>query len=157
VLAALARKYRALSALRARKDAGDDSATRAELRVLAAEFPGCLRELDVLGATELARRAQACEQAAGAAATARREPWMAWIAEYHALMRAALAVRAGRADAAIDPAFAAAVRDPPDGRLSVLVLRTLAARFDVPADTITAALFPARRSPSPPPAGRRSG
>jgi hypothetical protein len=156
-LAALARKYRALSALRARRDQGAPAPARAELRELAAEFPGCLRELDTLGSAELERRAAAC--AAAAAGGAAREPWMAWIDGYHTLMRAALQARRaapGSApesldparDPALDPAFLAAVRAPPGGRLGVAVLRRLAAEFGVPAATIAAALFPLRR-PSP--------
>src|SRR5436190_24087456 len=93
VLDGLARKYRALVALRARRDAGGAPATRAELRTLAAEFPGRLRELDTLGRDELARRATA---AVAAAAAGTREPWMEWIAAHPALMRRALAARAGR-------------------------------------------------------------
>jgi hypothetical protein len=64
-------------------------------------------------------------------------------------MRAALALRAARRPRAeLDPAFAAAVLAPPGGRVGVVVLRALAARFGVPAPTIAAALFPTRR-PSP--------
>jgi hypothetical protein len=130
VAAALARKYHALAALRARRDGDGPAATRAELRALAAEFPGCLRELDTLGATELARRERLC--AAGA-----HEPWMDWIAAYHARVRAALAARAG----------GTRVRAS-EGRLNVEVLRALAKEFDVPAAEIAATLFPVRR-PSP--------
>ena len=54
-LDAIARKYRALVALRARRDGGGAPATRDELRALATEFPGCLRELDTLGPGERAR------------------------------------------------------------------------------------------------------
>jgi hypothetical protein len=125
--AALARKYRALAALRARRDGDGAAATRDELRVLAAEFPGCLRELDTLGAAELTRRAAAC--AAGA-----HEPWMDWIAAYHDEVRRALATRPRPRS--------------PEGRLNVAVLRTLGARFGVPATQIAATLFPPRR-PSP--------
>src|SRR5512142_1166031 len=106
-LALLARKYRALVTLRARRDAGGAPATRDELRDLAAEFPGCLRELDTLGRDELERRATA---AAAAATGGAREPWMDWIASYHALMAEALAARA-RGEAV--PA--------PEGRLNVKV------------------------------------
>ena len=56
-LRALARKYERLASWRARRDGGGPAATRDELRALAAEFPGCLRELDPLGAAELGRRA----------------------------------------------------------------------------------------------------
>ena len=128
--AALARKYRALAALRARRDGDGAPATRDELRVLAAEFPGCIRELDTLGAAELTRRATAC---AGGA----HEPWMDWIAAYHDEVRRALAARA----------TAPRVRSP-EGRLNVQVLRSLSARFNVPAPQISATLFPPRR-PSP--------
>jgi hypothetical protein len=133
-LDALARKYRALVALRARRDAGETPATRDELRALAAEFPGCLRELDTLGHDELARRAAA---AAAAVAGGPREPWMDWIAAYHALMTEALAARA-----------AGAPVEAPEGRLNVLVLRQLGARFGIDATTIAETLFPLRR-PSP--------
>ena len=146
--AALARKYATLVELRRRRDGGGDASGGGALRALAAEFPGCLRELDTLGLPELERRARVT--AAAGADAARAEPWIAWIAGYHELMRAALALRdpARRADAPADPAFAAAVRAPPHGRIGVVVLRALAARFDVPAATISAALFPKRR-PSP--------
>ena len=133
-LEALAGKYRALLALRGRRDAGGAPATRDELRALAARFPGCLRELDTLGGDELARRGTA---AAAAAAGGAQEPWMDWIAAYHELMSDALGARA-RGEAV----------DPPDGRLNVMVLRALGARFGVDAATIAETLFPLRR-PSP--------
>jgi hypothetical protein len=133
-LAALARKYGALAELRARRDGGGAPATRDELRALAAEFPGCLRELDTLGPDELARRAVAV---AAAAAGAVREPWMDWIAAYHELMTEALGARA-RGETVVAP----------EGRLNVLVLRALGARFGVAAATIAETLFPLRR-PSP--------
>jgi hypothetical protein len=152
--AALVRKYAALVALRRRRDGGGDAAGGGALRALAAEFPGCLRELDTLGSVELERRAAAC--AAGA-----DEPWMEWIAGYHALMRGALAARgssgdgpalAAAASAAagepLDEPFVRAVLAPPAGRMGVVIFRALAARFGVPAATIAAALFPVRR-PSP--------
>jgi hypothetical protein len=147
-LKALAAKYQRLTALRARRDGDGAPATRDELRALAAEFPGCLRELDTLGPAELHRRTSAC---AAVAAGAAPEPWMAWIDGYHTLMRRALAARNGRArgDAReTDGDFEQAVLSPPGGRMSVVILRSLAVRFDVPASTIAAALFPARR-PSP--------
>jgi len=147
-LADLARKYGALAALRSRRDGGGPAATRDELRALATEFPGCLRELDTLGAAEIARRAAAC---AGAAAGAPSEPWMAWIAAYHALVTRALGARAGRADrtargSAAADAFEAAALVPPEGRVNVVVLREIGARFGVPAEAVAAALFPVRRT-----------
>lgn len=162
----LSTKYQALAVLRARRDAGNDAPSRADLRRLAALHPGCLRELDTLGADEILRRARALEAAADGAPT---EAWMAWIVSYHRLMRAALAVKknvgATRRDAPLDDQRVAALVEtaraasglpltaawidaaarPPQGRLGVLVLRTLGEAFGVPADTIAAALFPARR------------
>ena len=167
---ALARKYRALVALRTRRDqAQETTVSAATLQGLARECPGCLRELDTLGPAELARRAAA---AAAAADGAEPEPWMAWIAGYHLLMRAALEIRRRRvvqaldadADAlarelaapktdgpapiALDAAFVEAVVAPPAGRLGIVVLRRLALHFGQPAPDIAAALFPLRR-PSP--------
>jgi hypothetical protein len=144
LLGALARKYLALVALRARRDGGGTPAARDELRALAAEFPGCLRELDTLGGEELSRRAAAV---VAAAAGGPREAWMDWIAGYHALMAEALAARA-RGAAGEDDALGRAALDPPEGRLNVVVLRALGARFGVPPATIAATLFPLRR-PSP--------
>ena len=147
-LKALVRKYEALVALRSRRAAAGAPATRDELRVLAAEFPGCLRELDTLGTAELTRRTAAC---VAVAAGAPAEPWMAWIDGFHALMRQALETRGARQRGEspdIGDDFAQAVLAPPGGRMGVVILRSLAARFGVPASTIAAALFPARR-PSP--------
>jgi hypothetical protein len=155
---ALARKYQALAALRARREAraqaraAEPAALRSELRALATEFPGCLRELDTLGGPELERRARAC--AAAAAGDGPFEPWMDWIAGYHTLMRQALALRRqrvagadGRGQASPPKdAFEREVLDPPGGRQNVVVLRTLAARHGVPAATIARALFPVRRA-----------
>jgi hypothetical protein len=154
--AAMERKYGTLVELRRRRDAGGDPLGGGGLRALAAEFPGCLRELDTLGLPELERRASA---AAAAAAGGPAEPWLRWIGAYHALLRGALAVRAPARspDAVADSktlatlasaAAGLAILTPPGGRIGVVVLRALAVRFDVPAATIAAALFPARR-PSP--------
>jgi hypothetical protein len=147
-VADLARKYRALAALRSRRDGGGPAATRDELRALATEFPGCLRELDTLGAAETARRVDAC---AGAAAGAPSEPWMAWIAAYHALVTRALGARAGRAERgarerAAAEGFEAAALAPPEGRVNVVVLREIGARFGVSPEAVAAALFPVRRA-----------
>jgi hypothetical protein len=135
---ALARKYAALSRLRARRDHGGAAASREELRALADECPGALRELDTLGPGELARRAAACAAAAAGGPT---EPWMAWIAAYHGLVAGELAARkAGRKRPGRGRT--------PAGRINVVVLRALADRFGVPATEIARTLFPVRR-PSP--------
>jgi hypothetical protein len=185
-LGALARKYRALCALRARRDraaaseagaqppAAAAANARRKLRTLAREFPGCLRELDVLGAEELIRRRDAAARAARGGAT---EPWMSWIGAYHALMRATLHVKArlaarpraggrratyvGEEDARplaeeasriaaveVDVTFIRAVAAPPQGRLGIVVMRRVATLFGEPAALVARALFPVRR-PSP--------
>ena len=132
----LARKYEALAALRDRREGSGPAATRDELRALASQFPGCLRELDTLGGPEIARRAASCAAAAEGGPV---EPWMAWIAAYHELVAASLAARAG-----------AARKPSPERRerLNATVLRALGERFGVPGLTIARALFPVRR-PSP--------
>jgi hypothetical protein len=137
---ALAEKYQRLSALRARRDGDGAAATRAELRALAAAFPGALRELDTLGAAELKRRADAC---AAALAGSPPEPWIAWIDRFHALMRRALAARA-RGDGPRDR-FERAVLSPPGGRMLPVVVSEVAGAFGVPAERVARALFPPRR------------
>ncbi|HVV16862.1 MAG TPA: hypothetical protein VHH90_06620 [Polyangia bacterium] len=138
---ALARKYRRLVELRGRRD-GDGTgpaATRPELRALAGEFPGALRELDTLGGPELQRRAAACAIAAGGGLA---EPWMAWIDRFHALMCRALQARARGTG---DDAFERAVLSPPEGRMLPVVLAEVAANFGEPPDRVAATLFPSRR------------
>ncbi|HXJ23527.1 MAG TPA: hypothetical protein VMT03_25150 [Polyangia bacterium] len=130
-LEALARKYAALVALRSRRDGDGPAATRAELRALAAEFPGALRELDTLGAAELARRADAC---AAALAGEIQEPWMAWIDAFHTLMRGALERRGN-----------GAVRNSPGGRTLPVVVRQVAVTFAASPQQVAATLFPSRR------------
>ncbi len=168
-LRALATKYRALADLRSRRDGDGAPATKHELRALADEFPGCLRELDTLGEAEIARRARACDAAAAGAAT---QPWLSWIWCYHCMLRAALALKRGAPDRkplsaarlkahaealsrstglALTPAFAAAVLHPPRGRLGSTIVRAVAELFAVPAPMVTAALMPSRRpGPSQP-------
>ena len=136
---ALARKYRTLAAIRA---AG--GAAREQLRALAAEFPGALRELDNLPLEELEERAAALEAGAD-------EPWMGWLAAYHAWSRAALWLKthpgdlagaSDRAGRAVDAAFASAVARPPGRRLVRAVLERVAADSGVPKSVIEARLFP---------------
>lgn len=136
----LAGKYRRLVELRGRRDGGGPAAGRADLRDLAREFPGALRELDTLGAAELARRAAACAAALDGAA---QEPWMAWIDRFHALMRRALDARAAGRDGASP--FERLVLEPPNGRMLPVVVQEVAAAFGVPAEQVAATLFPSRR------------
>jgi hypothetical protein len=177
--AALLRKYQLLAAWRRSKDASADEVQeevqdsvappdRAALRALSIEFPGALRELDVLGLPEMLRRIDRLARPA-ARQDDEGEVWIPWILGYHALMRAALvAKRAGgrahhlrpvelpqvvrTASAAagipIDEPFLRSAARPPGGRLAIVVFAALARRFNVPALRISTALFPIRR-PSP--------
>jgi hypothetical protein len=160
-LAALARKYETLARLRRERAAGGPVAPRAELRALAREFPGSLRELDTVPMDEIERRFRALQGAARGAEPA--QPWMSWMSAYHTTMRAALFVKArvarapnlsadlARTAAAaasahlglpIDAAFVRSVASPPRGRLNAVVFDRLAGQFGVAARSIQRALFP---------------
>lgn len=135
---------------------------RATLKRLADRFPGCLRELDLLGLPELERRARHL------AGRDPEEPWVIWIAGYHRIALAALAikrvvgrvvpvdpsVRSGLAELAsqtagtpLDDAFVQQVARPPEGRLGPLLLRRLATSLGVDPQLISSTLFPGRRPP----------
>jgi hypothetical protein len=121
----------------------DDPATRAALRAFAAEWPGALRELDTLPTSEIDQRLAACASNAD-------EPWIAWMARYHELMRTALAIRRNEPPPDVDDSFARAVLKPRHGRLNVAVFTQLAREFDTDARTIWDTLFPPRgRAPRP--------
>jgi hypothetical protein len=160
----LARKYETLAALRRARARGEPVPPASVFKALAHAFPGCLNELDTLPLETLDARAAAL---AGAAAGGPAEPWMAWLSGYHALLRAALAIKprvARRAppldDAraerlsqeaselsgvAISPDFVRGVANPPEGRLVALVYAELARRHGSPAATVRLALFPRSR------------
>jgi hypothetical protein len=163
-LARLATKYRTLADLRRRRAAGEAVPPRAVFRELAREFPGALNELDTLLLDDIDARGAALEAAAAGGELA---PWMAWLEAYHALSRAALRIKlrlggqravddaraAALADEAsehaaiaVDAAFARAVARPPRGRAQDVVFAALAARFEVPEETVRDALFPRRRA-----------
>jgi hypothetical protein len=155
----LARKYRALLALRAAHARDGAVAGVAEMRALAAEFPGALRELDTLPVDELRARVGALDAAAAGAPV---EPWMAAMAGYHALMRAALAIRRAGGDAAatgaavdalreatgiaLDGGDLAAIARPPRGRLGVYVFARLGATLGRAPDELWQSLFPTGRA-----------
>jgi len=148
--AALLRKYQLLARWRRAKDRAHapdrradappegDAAERGPMRALAAEFPGALRELDRLGATELERRVEVLSRAADEDDDKdgdKDDEWIAWIVAYHRELEHVLAdKRAGRSGLS-----------GPDRRASLAVLRTIAARFGRPADELAATLFPPRR------------
>jgi hypothetical protein len=146
--AELARKYRLMLELRHAGAPDERAEDRARLRALAGEFPGALRELDTLPTDEIERRAQALESGA-------REPWMEWLAGYHAVTRVALEVKrtlpnreaaiAAARRSGLDDAFVDAIAAPPHGRIMVVVFDRLAERFGVPAKQIWDTLFPTRK------------
>ena len=171
--AALLRKYRLLCSWRRGKDeafapgaSGDGGvASPASMRALAQEFPGALRELDLLGLPELERRVAVLARARGAGPEPGEsddaEPWIAWILSYHALMRDVLATKRATAPGAkpgaapattTEGAFERAVARPPAGRISLAVLGEVAQRFGVPTHRVAELLFPSRRARPPQPA-----
>jgi hypothetical protein len=162
-LARLAYKYQRLGALRRARAAGEPVPEPAVFKALAREFPGALNELDTLPIEDIDARALALARAAEGGPA---EPWMAWLAAYHALFRAALRLKprvergegidGDRADrlareaseaagAEVDAAFVLAVAAPPGGRLNAAVFAALERRFGLPGAEIKRALFPRSR------------
>ena len=163
-LEALARKYETLLELQRTQHAVSAEQVRQPLRDVSQEFPGALREVDLLGPQELEQRRRSLSQAAGAEAL--QEPWMDWMWAYHALMRACLVVKrqlAGRKDLTererasiaatssaecgelVDADLVSMVARPPRGRLNDAVFTALGQRFGQTPDTLREALFPTRR------------
>src|SRR5262245_9170042 len=83
-------KYRTLCQLRQAGISDANADEKATLKQLAQQFPGALRELDSFPTEELEKRR---DQIARALKSGEAEPWMEWMASYHALMRVALAIR----------------------------------------------------------------
>ena len=156
-LAALARKYRTMADLRRHKLRTGEHTPREALRSLAREFPGALRELDVLPLDEVDRRAAALEAVASGSSPA---PWMGWMARHHSLLRAALRIKAHArhgplaaekatqlaAEEGVDEVFALRCARPPSGRLGALVMERLAAETGQTLETLTSTLMPQRPS-----------
>ncbi len=154
-LHALGRKYALLAELRRRHD----SEPPPELRPLAREFPGALRELDGLPLDEIERRMALVTLALAGGPT---EALLEWVNRYHALMRAALSIKrqlsgerrpsSERAERVAEQASAEhgvrcdavlvfEVADPPGGRLNEVVFARLARLFGVQAVRLRQALF----------------
>lgn len=173
-LPALTEKYRRIAALRS----ADERAPPETLRALASEFPGALRELDSLPLPVIEARIVGL---ARALSTTTIEPWMEWMLAYHALMRAALALKRQFASelgfdldleratqiaqglklglsASAGAAFVREVARPPGGRLNRVIFQLLECAFGVSATQIESTLF-FRATPTEPGAGsaRREG
>lgn len=157
-VADLARKYRCIAELRRAR--AESPAFDPPLGSLAKEFPGALRELDALPLEVIEARRAALEAAQHSGAI---EPWMEWMAAYHALLRAALFVKrllAGRREVSQELAeairirvhastgvscserFVAAVARPPGGRLTQLIILCLAESFAVDPFSLRELLLP---------------
>jgi hypothetical protein len=159
-LIALARKYRLLSELRREQELWAASDLHVPVVRLAREFPGALRELDLLSLVEIEARLEALEHAVRSGRVAK---WMLWMHAYHEGMRAALHVRrrlAGRvrlarsvaaelaAEAAresgfgCDPEFVIDVAALPGGELHLAVIQRLARNLVAPEGAVRRTLFP---------------
>jgi hypothetical protein len=162
-LARLAYKYERLGELRRARADGEPVPEVAVFKALAREFPGCLAELDTLPLETIDERARALGRAAGGGPA---EPWMTWIADYHALFRAALRVKprlrrgealddaraealgrdaAAHAGLPVDAVFVRAVAAPAGGRIGAVVFAWLERAHGRPAAVIKRAIFPAGR------------
>jgi hypothetical protein len=150
----LAEKYRRMAALRKSLSAAEppDAAQRAELKQLAKDFPGALRELDTLPTDEIERRLSALEGG-------QIEPWMRWMQRYHELMRAALHIKAHpdrdtaqlaaqlAEESGVDEVFVRQVAKPQHGRLMVTVFEQLSQEEGLERGALWDALFPPRKGP----------
>lgn len=159
----LAWKYQTLGDLRRARARGEPLPPREVFKALAAEFPGCLNELDTLPLDDIDARAAALTCAAEGGP---KEDWMAWLWSYHDLLRVALRIKSrvargplldaaraeklardegAQASAPVDADFVRSVAAPPRGRINALVFDRLSARYGASAAAIKLALFPRSR------------
>jgi hypothetical protein len=89
-LLALADKYRQMRAMRCSNAAEDAPDPRAQMRALAARFPGALREIDELSMDVIDTR---IAQLDAAVAGGQIPQWAGWVVAYHGWMRAALRIK----------------------------------------------------------------
>lgn len=161
LLSGLLDKYRTLRRLRTERT---EVAPREELRRLARDYPGSLRELDRLPLESIEARMAALEAVLALA----REPevWMSLQVSYHGFMRATLRIkrwsrawpdepdvverelRARYVPAPDEPDLAffdarvlASIRKPEQGRLNPLVLAAVARHHGTTADEVARALL----------------
>lgn len=163
-------KYRTLGELRRDREKGKEIPPRKAFQQLAGEFPGALIELDRLQMDEIDRRIEEIETALECGTA---ERWMIILHSYHALMRAALFIKARipRKDGlstekaedlsrrahtlaqGLEPLitadFAKAVARPPQGRINTILFEILSIVFKEPAPMIQSLLslpIPAKTS-----------
>jgi hypothetical protein len=148
-LARLAVKYRTLARWRRERAEGRTMPERAEFRAMSEEFPGALRELDVMELDAIDARAAALERASrGDEPTL---PWMLATEAFHRWMRAALWVKRHARGARIehdrlarecearngvraDREFVASAIAPERGRLRPMVLARVAIECAITED-----------------------
>ncbi|MCB9583794.1 MAG: hypothetical protein H6718_00260 [Polyangiaceae bacterium] len=156
-LSRLHHKYVRLGQLRAGVGVNSAEDVREPLRELAREFPGSLREIDVLSSERIQQRASALEGAALDGASEAPE-WARVTHAYHLLMRTALWLKAElsagvnaeqlatRVEAefgvACTPRWIDRVKQPPRGRLNDLVFEALAAQFERSVAELRGLIFP---------------
>jgi hypothetical protein len=148
-LLSLLEKYREMVRLREVALEPDPPDPRADLKRLAARFPGALREIDQLALDELHDRLRVVERAIEGGEPPR---WLEWCASYHSVLRVALEARLARASGEArrerddDPPELALlmvrVLRPPEGRLNPLVFAWIAERAGVSAAEVERAIFP---------------
>ncbi len=147
-LGALARKYRELERLRARREAveatgetfGDEElqGRRRAFRALAAEFPGALRELDTSRGALLGAKAAAVEEelAAVQAGSTVGRAWVVVVLDFHRTLAGLLARKAARADELLRL---------PGGRIMNLVWAELSLRHGLPREALEALVYGPQR------------
>jgi hypothetical protein len=161
-LTRLLHKYGALAELRRARARGEPIPGKAVFLALAEEFPGALHELDRLPMEVIEARREALSAALRGGP---EEPWMAAVAGYHALYRAALFVKARvkkdvppsapeaaemarrasrHAGVEVGAAFVQAVARPERGRIRPVVLAEVAARTGQAEEAVREALFPGK-------------
>lgn len=132
----LAEKYRTLLAWRAQKQRDGSEPDRAELRALARQFPGALRELEVLSIETLEQR----ERELDACARGEREAalWMLAIESFHRWMRVALRAKARSSSetrdesaATDEAAFVQSLLARDTNRLRTIVIERVAVELNV--------------------------
>ncbi len=170
-IAALRSKYVEIQRMREEHDSGTAVDPRADMRALAARFPGALRELDDLTRDELDARIRALDEALQDPSALPR--WAELLVAYHGWMRAALRIKrliacapdAAAAHALVHAPYTAApdepelsrwdadrvreVRRPPGGRLHPWIVTQLAADHSLDPTVVTTTLFPRRRKHPP--------
>lgn len=161
---ALHRKYQRMLEMRHLNDSGVEHDARGMMRELAAEFPGSLREIDVLPIATITERLRALgdvirhgHEVSG---------WMRCVADYHAVLRAVLRIKrmalprhdipaaiqilartyvAGEGEptlADFDATTLDAALNPGEGRLNPWVFRLLERRHGVAPGELNRLLFP---------------